>query len=234
MTDGGTDTSGTERLKYLRNNELRQEIVFAVGGDPSEYDRDETYNLRKADLVRVVEAVADRENPQELTVRGLYDLLDESVPEMDHEHNAGNTWGIRREDLKAIHKTVDGRPPQKVVTDGGQVKNESGHPGWVCDGCGKHVTGAIPRNQCVDCGGRWFVATEDRLACDRCGHEDTSRVLNSDHNRLCNDCVDYENRENPECPECSRRMLPDGADQWECPDCWNHSLTPDTDQEAER
>jgi len=38
--------------------------------------------------------------------------------------------------------------------------SRSSHPGWVCGGCGKHVTGSIPRDQCVDCGGRWFVATE--------------------------------------------------------------------------
>ena len=127
----------------------------------------------------------------------------------------------------------DPTPPdadENLLTDGGRCSTGSGHPGWVCDGCGKHVAGAIPRDQCVDCGGRWFVATEDQLACDRCGHEDASSVLNSDHNRLCDDCVDYENRENPKCPECGRRMLPDWEDQWECPECWNHSLAPGPDR----
>jgi len=103
--------------------------------------------------------------------------------------------------------------------------------GWVCDGCGKHVTGSIPRDQCADCGGRWFEATPKRLACGRCGDEDASRVLNSDHNRLCQECIDYENRENPKCPDCGRRMLPDGPGQWECPDCW-HSLQPETEQSS--
>ena len=114
------------------------------------------------------------------------------------------------------------------MPDGDVCSDGSGHPGWVCDGCGKHVTGSIPVDQCLDCGGRWFVATEERLACDRCGDEDGSSVLNSDYNRLCEDCVDWENRENPECPDCDRRMIevdpPEtaGPQSWECPDCWRH------------
>lgn len=69
-----------------------------------------------------------------------------------------------------------------------------GHPGWVCDGCGKHVSGTIPVDRCSDCGGHWNEATSDRLACDRCGSEDASRVLNnSTYNRLCQPCIDWEN-----------------------------------------
>jgi len=67
-------------------------------------------------------------------------------------------------------------------------------PGWVCDGCGKHVTGSIPVSQCADCGGRWFEATPEQLACDRCGDRDASRVFNSEHNRLCEDCIAFENQ----------------------------------------
>lgn len=63
-------------------------------------------------------------------------------------------------------------------------------------------------------------ATPERLACDRCGAEDASRVLNSEHDRLCKDCIDHENRDNPECPDCDRRMLPFEKGVWECPDCW--------------
>jgi hypothetical protein len=84
------------------------------------------------------------------------------------------------------------RPREKFVADGGTSRTE--RLGWVCDGCGKHVTGSIPRNQCADCGGRWFEATPKRLACGRCGDEDASRVFNSDHNRLCQKCIDYERK----------------------------------------
>jgi len=73
------------------------------------------------------------------------------------------------------------------------VSTTDRYAGWVCDGCGKHVTGSMPVDQCSDCGGRWFEATPDRLACDRCGNEDASRVFNSDHNRLCKDCIAEEN-----------------------------------------
>jgi len=73
------------------------------------------------------------------------------------------------------------------------VSQSDAYAGWVCDGCGKHVTNSMPVDQCSDCGGRWFEATPDRLACDRCGHEDASRVFNSDHNRLCRDCIAEEN-----------------------------------------
>jgi len=67
------------------------------------------------------------------------------------------------------------------------------YAGWVCDGCGKHVTGSMPVDQCSDCGGRGFEATPDRLSCDRCGDRDASSVLNSEHNRLCDDCLRWEN-----------------------------------------
>jgi predicted amidophosphoribosyltransferase len=73
--------------------------------------------------------------------------------------------------------------------------------GWVCDGCGKHITGSIPVDQCVDCGGQWTEATPERLACDRCGAEDASSVFGSEHNRLCEDCIRRENNGGV-CPAC--------------------------------
>lgn len=75
------------------------------------------------------------------------------------------------------------------------MSQSDAYAGWVCEGCGKHVTGSIPVDQCSDCGGRWFEASPDRLACDRCDHEDASRVFNSEYNRLCEDCIAWENGE---------------------------------------
>lgn len=89
----------------------------------------------------------------------------------------------------------------------------------MCTGCGKVIDGR-PNGPCTDCGGRWKTPTREDLSCDRCGDRGASRVFNSDHDRLCDDCIDYENRDNPECPDCGRRMLPDGPESWECPDCW--------------
>lgn len=67
--------------------------------------------------------------------------------------------------------------------------------GHVCTGCGKHVTGTYPYGPCADCGGHWVAATPDNIACDRCGEQDASRVFNSEHNRLCDDCIEWENRD---------------------------------------
>ena len=110
--------SDREQLTYLRNNDLRAEIVRAVGGNPGPYETAETsYCLRKADLVRVAETLTSYDEPSELTLRELYDTLDAAVPGMDHPHNAGNTWGITREDLKALHRAV--HDESQLVTDGG-------------------------------------------------------------------------------------------------------------------
>lgn len=97
------------------------------------------------------------------------------------------------------------------------MSQSDAYAGWVCDGCGKHVTGSMPVDQCSDCGGRWFEATPDRLACDRCGHEDASRVFNSEHNRLCEDCIQQENREKgEEGLYCKYEVRKDGEPVSEC------------------
>jgi len=95
-----------------------------------------------------------------------------------------DSWGDDGEEDDAPEQT-------KLVTDGGQI--EDPYAGWVCDGCGKHVTGSMPVDQCSDCGGRWFEATPERLGCDLCSDEDASRVFNSEHNRLCDSCIAEEN-----------------------------------------
>jgi hypothetical protein len=108
--------------------------------------------------------------------------------------------------------------------------------GVVCNGCGKHVTGSRPAGACQDCGGHFVEATEDRLACDRCGDQDASRVFGpTEHSRLCDDCVDHENRDHPLCEDCDRRMIevdpPEtpGPQSFECPECWKHVDADDTD-----
>lgn len=73
------------------------------------------------------------------------------------------------------------------------TETDSGIPRWVCTGCGKAVSGSILVDTCSDCGGEWVEATPERLACDACGAEDAARVLNSEHNRLCENCIRLEN-----------------------------------------
>jgi len=113
--------SDREQLTYLRNNDLRAEIVRAVGGDSAPYETAET----------------SYDEPSELTLRELYDTLDAAVPGMDHSHNAGNTWGIARGNLKALHRAVNDDAP--LVTDGGSdvCRDESERSVGTCgtEGC---------------------------------------------------------------------------------------------------
>jgi len=81
-------------------------------------------------------------------------------------------------------------------------------PRVVCVGCGKAVSGkeVRPGDRCHDCKKHFVQATPEKLACDRCGDKDASSVLNSEYNRLCDDCIDFENRQYPACPECGRMV----------------------------
>jgi len=73
------------------------------------------------------------------------------------------------------------------------MSQSDAYAGWSATAAGSTSPGRSPVDQCSDCGGPWFEASPDRLACDRCGHEDASRVFNSEHNRLCRDCIAEEN-----------------------------------------
>jgi len=160
--------SNRKQLIYLRNNELRAEIVRAVGSDPSRYETAESARgLCKADLVRITETVTSRDEASELTLRELYNTLDAAVSGMDHSHNAGNTWGIRREDLEALHRAV--HDESQLVTDGGQCTDETER---AVDKSDSDHTGSPKRMSatCVECGERsvggcvavWFDIVDGR------------------------------------------------------------------------
>ena len=107
-----------DRLKFLTNGALREEIAYTVGGDPSRYGVDSDRGLRKADVKRVAERLQPEDSPlslEEMTLRDLY------VPVCrwaggGYESNAGHAWGIDRWTLKQIHGAVDARPPREVVS----------------------------------------------------------------------------------------------------------------------
>lgn len=70
------------------------------------------------------------------------------------------------------------------------------HPGkLICDRCGKVIEAhGFHPSTCHDCGGAFVHPTAEMLACDRCGSEDAQRVFGpTEHDRLCDDCVDYVN-----------------------------------------
>lgn len=105
------------RLKFLQNVEIREEIAYTVGGDPTRYDTERGRNLNKADILRAATQLQPEDNDaalSEMTIGDLYEVVcrwsgGEYVP------NAGNPWGLRRPNLKKLHQALDAQPPREVV-----------------------------------------------------------------------------------------------------------------------
>jgi hypothetical protein len=91
-------------LRYRSNQDLRREIVAAVGvSDLQRYGADQC-GLCKADLYAVARALGDPPD-DEMTVSELYHWLCGQVG-LEYGGNAGRDWRLRREQLKAIHRAV--------------------------------------------------------------------------------------------------------------------------------
>jgi len=120
VTDGGTD-----RLTYLNKGELRQEIVYAVGGDPSRYGENSDRGIRMADVERIAQTLQPEESDLELEKCQLGKLYEVACRWAGGEYqpNAVKPWGINRPNLKEIHRAVNGRPPKEKVaaSDGGSL-----------------------------------------------------------------------------------------------------------------
>lgn len=108
----------SDRLKFLTNGELREEIAYTVGGDPSRYGAGSSRQLTKG----VVQRVAIRVQPAErdvalaaMELAELYEHVCECVG-YAYEPPAGDPWGLRRGELKAVHRALDARPPREVVS----------------------------------------------------------------------------------------------------------------------
>jgi len=117
--------SGTDRLIYLNRGELREEIVYAVGGDPSRYGVDSDRGLQRADTERIAQKLQPEDNNlnlQQCQLGKLYEVACRWAGG-EYQPNAGKPWGINRPNLKEIHRAVDGHPPRKKVapTDGGNL-----------------------------------------------------------------------------------------------------------------
>jgi len=98
-------------LKFKTNRELRRDIAYTVGGDPTRYA--DSKHLNKADLMRLAETL-DVERAAEMNLDGLYEAICESVGQ-EWTANAGHPWGINRDNLKAIHRTIDASSPREVI-----------------------------------------------------------------------------------------------------------------------
>ena len=105
------------RLKYLRNNQIRGEIAYAVGADPTRYWDDEGRGLTKAHVLRVAQRLQPADSALDIDDMDLGDLYEHVCRWAGGEYspNAGKPWGINRDNLKLIHDAVDATDPREVV-----------------------------------------------------------------------------------------------------------------------
>jgi hypothetical protein len=98
--------------RYRRNADLRREIAYAVGSDPSRYETGRDRCLLKHEVVAVGTQVTDRSQAalQRLSLAELYPLICQAVDE-PYNGNAGNQWRLNRPALLAIHDALDATDP---------------------------------------------------------------------------------------------------------------------------
>lgn len=109
----------SDRLRYLNRGQLREEIAYAAGVDPDRYGIGAAgVGFRKAHVRKIavqLQPDSDHTNIDALELRGLYYAVCEWA-DGEYQPNAGNAWGINRENLKAIHRALDAAPPREVVS----------------------------------------------------------------------------------------------------------------------
>lgn len=106
-----------DRQRYLTKGELREEIAYVVGADPTRYGAGSERCLQKADVLRL----ADRLQPvdsdidvRKCTLGPLYSLVCRWAGG-EYRPNAGRQWGLNRDNLKAIHRAVGGSDPREIL-----------------------------------------------------------------------------------------------------------------------
>lgn len=110
----------SDRRKYLNNGELRAEIVYAAGGDPTRYGAGSPRCLVKDHVKRVAYQLEPEDSDvdiEALDLEGLYRVVCRWAGG-EHRPNAGNVWGINRENLKKIHRELGATNPWETVTPG--------------------------------------------------------------------------------------------------------------------
>lgn len=102
-----------DRRKYLTNGELREEIAYTVGSDPTRYGRGVKRGLTKHERIAIAREVTDHDSPEALTTIELATCLIDAL-DVDGEPSRGD-WKLERPTLKAIHDAVDAEDPRAVV-----------------------------------------------------------------------------------------------------------------------
>lgn len=108
-----------DRLKYHENLEMREEIVYTTGGDPTRYNGGDKRRLKKSDARRIAQQLQPEENDLELHDMKLREILENICKWAGGEYNRGSaTMDITRDNLKLIHQALDAKPPQEVAVGG--------------------------------------------------------------------------------------------------------------------
>lgn len=118
----------TDRLQYLTRGELREEIVYAVGGDPTRYGAGSDRGLKKADVKRIATHLQPEDSDAALDAMDLGNLYEVACRWAGGEYqpNAGKPWGVNRSNLKQIHRAVSGEDPREnlvAATDSGNDRS---------------------------------------------------------------------------------------------------------------
>lgn len=104
------------RLKYLTTGELREEIAYTVGADPTRYGAGTQTGLLKNHLQQV--AITLQPPDTTITIENCdLEALYRSVCDWagcEYNPNSGNVWKINRDNLKHIHRALDATAPRNT------------------------------------------------------------------------------------------------------------------------
>jgi len=95
-------------LKYKTNGELRRDIAYTTGSDPSQYERGGTTFFSGRELARIAETIGI-----DATGCGQRELVKTLAAAVNEPIN-GLVRNLRRPQLKALHRRVGARSPHEA------------------------------------------------------------------------------------------------------------------------
>lgn len=105
-----------DRRKYLNNNELRAEIAYAVGQDPTRFDGgSDATALQKETVTRIAEQLQPEGGDLEVGAMEMSEIYRSVGEWIGVEHSGSKqNWGLNRDHLKAIHEAIGAEDPESV------------------------------------------------------------------------------------------------------------------------
>lgn len=104
-------------LKHLQTGEIREQIAYTIGSDPTRYTGDRRRNLKKKEIVKIAERLQPEDSDYELVFMNLAELYEHvcNWAGGEYQKQSGNQWGLCRDNLKLIHRSIGAEPPREVV-----------------------------------------------------------------------------------------------------------------------